>query len=122
MIRKSKSVLILDDDPRICEELEEFLSRKGYQVFRAELPSSAFLIMEQHTIDLLFLDFALPEMDGRQVLAKVTQQHLETKVIMISGNIQRSVIMELKKEGAIGCIKKPFLHVDVNEILEKIVN
>ena len=122
MIRKASSVLILDDDPRICEELEEFLSRKGYRVFTNQLPSSAFLLMEKHNIEILFLDFALPEMDGRQVLTQVKKKYPDTKVIMISGNLQKSVMMELIDEGVIGCMKKPFLHKDVNEILQKITN
>ena len=112
------NILILDDERRVCEELSEYLVRKKFQVYAAEKPSSAFRIMEHNHIDILFLDFTLPEMDGILVLKKVKKQFPEIKVIMISGNGNISVVKEAKRNGAAEFINKPFLHNEVQNAIE----
>jgi DNA-binding response OmpR family regulator len=65
------NVLILDNDSRICEELSEFLIRRKYSSRYANKPSIAFQMIKTIPVDILFLDYTLPEMDGILVLKKV---------------------------------------------------
>jgi len=115
-----KNIFILDDDPRICEELSEYLMRKNYRVFSSDRPSTAFQILSRTSVDMLFLDFTLPEIDGLAVLKKVKKLYPNMQVIIISGDVDLKTMRELENNGAIGFIQKPFLHKDVNQILQKI--
>ena len=83
MIFKDLKVMILDDDKRIRDELSEFLVRKKSAVFTADKPSTAFQILNENHIDVLFLDFALPEMNGIVFLTKIKLQYPKINVIMI---------------------------------------
>ena len=47
---KELSILILDDEQRVREEIEEFLCGNEYTVFKAGLPSEAFKILEEKII------------------------------------------------------------------------
>ncbi len=114
-----KKVLIIDDDARVCEELSEFLIRNKYEVFSADRPSMAFQILAAQPIDILFLDFTLPEMDGLQILKIMTIEHPEIKTIMISGCADRTIVDEARGSGAVEFIHKPFLPQQVNEALKK---
>ncbi len=114
---KSTKILILDDERRICEELSEYLVRKKFQVYSAEKPSSAFQILNKNHIDILFLDFTLPEMDGILVLKKVKKLFPEINVIMISGNGNFNVVNEAKRNGAAEFLSKPFLHNEVQNAI-----
>ena len=117
-ILRKKNILILDDDERICEELGEYLIRKKYKVYSANRPSSAFRILEKSSIDILFLDLILPEMDGIHVLKKIKRLFPKTDVIMISGNDNMLIIKEAKRMGAIEYLIKPFLHTEVKKAIE----
>ena len=58
------NILIVDDEIRLLQELEEFLSNKKYNVFEASKPSEAFDVLEKNKIDITLLDIKLPEMSG----------------------------------------------------------
>jgi DNA-binding NtrC family response regulator len=115
-------VLILDDENRICEELSEFLIRKKYSVRYANKPSIAFQMLQSYPVDILFLDYTLPEMDGIHVLRKMKEKYPDIKVIMISGAENRQIKKEAKEGGAIDFISKPFLHNEVQNALQGINN
>ena len=110
----------MDDERRICEELSEFLIRMKFRVYSAENPASAFSILTQNQIEILFLDFSLPEMDGILVLKKVKKMFPAIKVIMMSGNADVNIVNEAKRNGAVEFLNKPFLHNEVNQVLMKI--
>jgi len=119
---ETQKILILDDETKVCEELSEYLVRKKYQVYSAEKPSSAFQILNHNNIDILFLDFALPEMDGLQFLKKVKEQFPEINVIMISGTGDHNLADKSKKNGAAEFLSKPFLHYEVQKAIDLIKN
>lgn len=113
-------VMILDDEKRIRDELTEYLVRKKSSVYTADRPSTAFHILENTSVDVLFLDIALPEMDGIHVLKKIRRLFPEINVIMISGNDNFEIRNEAKRNGAIDFLSKPFLHNEVKQALSLI--
>ncbi len=61
-------VLIVEDDPGICETLRVFLGEEGYEVFLAENGLKALEIIEEGIIpSLVITDVLMPEMDGYQL-------------------------------------------------------
>jgi len=117
---QDSAILILDDERRIREEFYEYLIRKKFQVFSAEKPSAAFQILNNNKIDILFVDFSLPEMDGIIVLKEVLSQFPNLKVILMSGNSNDEIENEALKYGAVNFIRKPFRHYDVNQVLDQL--
>ena len=115
---KNLKVMILDDEKRIRDELTEYLERKKSAVYTADRPSTAFHILKNTHVDLLFLDLALPEMDGIHVLKKIKRLLPEINVIMISGNDNLDVRKEAKLNGAVDFLSKPFLHNEVRHAIE----
>ena len=77
MDSQKMSILVLDDEPDIRREINEFLSARKFKVFEASAPSEAFRILKARHIDISILDIQLPEMDGLEVLRKIrTKQDL----------------------------------------------
>ena len=60
----SPTILIVDDEKRVRDELAEFLTGSNCKVFQAGLPSKAFEIVNTNEPDIIILDIKLPEMDG----------------------------------------------------------
>lgn len=117
---KNLKIMILDDDKRIRDELTEYLVRKKSAVYAADRPSAAFHILESKHVDILFLDLALPEMDGLSVLKRVKNLFPDINVIMISGNDNFEIRKRAKEIGAIDFLSKPFLHNEVKQALSLI--
>ncbi|MDD4374471.1 MAG: sigma-54 dependent transcriptional regulator [Bacteroidales bacterium] len=113
------SVLILDDEKRLCDELEEFLKRKNFLVHTATHPSTAFHILEKEQIDIMVLDIKLPEMSGLEVLKKVKNDYNQIEVIMISGHGDMQSVIEAMRTGATDYFQKPFRLADIEHAIHR---
>ena len=119
VIMTNLNILILDDEPGIRNELKDFFDLYDYNVFTAEIPSKAFLILEKNNIDVLILDIQLPEMNGIEVLKKVKNEHPEIEVIMITGHGDQDCIIESLRFGAFDFFKKPFRTLEIKSAIER---
>ena len=116
---KELNVLILDDEQRVRDEIEEFLTGNKFPVFKAELPSQAFKILDKEAIDIAIVDIKLPEMDGIQVLKKIKEKHSAIEVIMISGHGDMQSVIEAMRLGASDYFQKPFRLMEINNAIER---
>ncbi|PLX14122.1 MAG: DNA-binding response regulator [Marinilabiliales bacterium] len=116
---KKLKILIVDDEVRLLQELEEFLGNKKFSVFKALKPSIAFDILKENKIDILVLDIKLPEMSGIEVLKIVKEQYPEIEVIMVSGHGDMSTVIEAMRYGATDYFQKPFRLLDINNAISR---
>jgi len=113
------SILVLDDEQRLRNELEEFLSRKDFLVFKAAEPSEAFSQFEKHKIDIAIVDIKLPQMSGLEVLQKIKESWPKTEVIMISGHGDMNSVIEAMRQGASDYFQKPFRLADIEHAIHR---
>lgn len=116
---KKLNILLVDDEIRLLQEIEEFLSSKKYKIYKAEKPSEAFKILEKHTIDIVILDIKLPEMSGLEVLKKIKGSYSDIEVIMVSGHGDMATVIEAMRHGATDYFPKPFRLVDINNAIAR---
>ena len=107
------NILVVDDEPRVIDEITEFLKIKKYNVFSASGPAKAFAIIEKQKIDIVILDVKLPKMSGLEVLKKIKAKNPDIEVIMISGHGDMSTVIEAMRFGATDYFAKPFRLVDI---------
>ena len=67
----SHNVLVVDDEPKLCDLLSSALTQNDVHVFTAGNGLQALAILEQEDIDLVISDWRMPGMDGPQLLAEV---------------------------------------------------
>ncbi len=111
------SVLIVDDEPRVVDEIEEFLKTRNFIVHKAGAPSKAFSILKNNLLNIVILDIKLPEMDGLQVLSKIKSQYPDIEVIMISGHGDMDTVIQAMRNGASDYFAKPFKLMDINNAI-----
>jgi CheY-like chemotaxis protein len=98
-------ILILDDDPSIIKMLAEML-RHGHSVEGTTSASSALELLKQHEYDIVFVDYDMPEHDGLWFMRNARfPKH--TNVILLTGNLNRAVLLEMFKLGISGYLTKP---------------
>jgi excisionase family DNA binding protein len=116
----AKRILIVDDDEKIVEMLQDLLgSDDRFDLRTAATGYDAGMLTEQFRPHLILLDFMLPDINGNLVCQRIKSnaELAETKVLIISGVVNQREIDELSEHGADGFIKKPF---DVEELLTRI--
>jgi DNA-binding response OmpR family regulator len=65
------TVLVVEDEPALCELYELELQDRGYDVIIATSGKAALEAVDQHQIDVVVLDIAMPGMDGIEALGKI---------------------------------------------------
>jgi len=113
------NILVLDDEVKITERLAKYLNKKGFTVYTANTPGTAFSIIKSSKIDIMISDILLPEMNGLDVLRKIKQDHQEIEVIMISGHGDMDTVIDAIRGGAVDYIRKPFGPLDVQLAIER---
>lgn len=83
--RGSEKILVVDDEPAICELSRTLLVTKGYQVITAESGEAALTILENNKVDLMLSDIIMPNMDGYKLAAKVREKYPNIKIQLVSG-------------------------------------
>jgi len=68
--------------------------------------------------ELLFLDLNMPVLDGFQVLQQIRDSNLKTKVIVVSGDIQKKSLQRVMELGACAFISKPIIPQDLTDIIK----
>ena len=112
-------ILVIDDEIRVCEELEEYLTRKNYYVKTAHRPSQAFDILDNEDFDIVILDIKMPELNGLEVLKIIKGKFPTIEVIMISGHGDMDVVIEAMQSGAIDFLKKPFRIFEIQIAIQR---
>ncbi len=118
------SILIVDDDTRICRNLSEILIDEGYSVETAASGDGALKLLKYKKFDMAIVDLIMPDMNGMELLYEIRKSDPNTQVIMITafGTIENAV--EAMKMGAADYITKPFktneIQIAVKRTLEEI--
>ncbi len=114
------TLLILDDDQWIRQELEDFfLERDGFIVHSAALPTRAMVLLERHRPDIFILDVKLPEMDGLTLLERVKALYPDMEVIMITGHGDMESAIKALRLGASDYLTKPFRLHEIELAVER---
>ena len=112
-------ILIIDDERSIRNSLKEILADEGYEVDVAENGTTGCAMVDKEKYSVIFCDIKMPEMDGMEVLGRLTEMGIDSAVVMISGHGDIDTAVECIKKGAFDFIQKP---LDLNRILITIKN
>ncbi len=119
------NLLIVDDNLYDRKILKRHLKQLGFEgnIFEAETAEEALGTLAKQPIDLVFLDFLLPDGTGVETLKKLRTQHyalpLQPSFAMLTGSGNEEIAVEAMKEGAIDyLIKQNLTQAAVSRIIQ----
>ena len=103
-------VLVVEDEPALREVTRRMLADNGYQVTAVcgGLEALAALTHQLNRIDVLLTDVIMPQMQGKELAARVLALHPDTRVVFMSGYTQGLLSAQGVLEPGIRLIEKPF--------------
>jgi len=104
---QTPTILVVDDEPLIRYALNDRLTDDGYRVVEAETAADA-IAKSRDSVDLVLLDYKLPDGDGLSVLKQIKQNDPDTLVILLTAHQSVELAVEAMKQGAYHYANKPF--------------
>ena len=105
---KLPNILIVDDDPRMCDSLKALLSHQDYELKTSNSVKDAIECLDNDAFDLVLLDIVLGEENGFTVMDHIISQKLDILVVLITGHTSIERAIEALRKGAYDFLKKPF--------------
>ena len=116
---KTAKILVVDDEPAVLEVIQKILVDRGFLVDVANHGLEALSFLERGSYDLMLSDVKMPQMDGMELLQKVSLLYPELITVMLSAfaNVQDAVAAI--KIGAYDYIAKPVYPEDLVFSIER---
>lgn len=114
-------VLVIDDDKSICEYMETFLSKDGFEVKTLMDPSLAAEEVKEGGYHLVVLDLMMPKMDGVEVLERIRKVDDDVAVVIFTGYPSLETAVKSMKLDAVDYLKKPFNPDEFREVVDRVM-
>ena len=114
-------VLVVDDDARVRDILNDVILEQGYEVVTVETGDKAIEEVAKRHFDLIFLDLVLPGLSGVEVLRAIKAKDERAAVVIITGYGDDPIALEAMSLGPLLLIRKPLRISDIVEVLDIVV-
>ena len=118
---KHANVLVVEDDPVIQDMLKYSLSAEGYTLHHAYTVKEGWEIIENKAIDLVLLDWMLPDNSGIDLLHRIRKYHSMLPVIMVTAKTEEEDRILGLDVGADDYVSKPFSVRELNSRIQALL-
>ena len=106
--KSGRRILIVDDEPNVREILEDLLSAEGHETLSCESGEKARKLLRENSVDLVFTDLTLPQMDGYRLASAIKKTWAQLPVCLITG-WDNPLVTKEEADGQVDrLVNKPF--------------
>lgn len=113
------SVLVVDDEPILCELSSTLLSDRGFRVTMATSFAAAISILQNSPIDVVVTDVQMPNGTGIDLLHEINKMEGSKPLVFLVSAFTKLSLEDSHRLGAVDLLDKP---VDFDELVQKIMS
>lgn len=114
---KDISILIIDDEEMIVEQMCLFLSTLGYNPTGKTNPKDGMALIKARRYDLVMVDLQMPEVSGMDIVRAIKEQQVDTQIVIITGFATTDSAIDALNLGVYGYIRKPYRLEEISAIV-----
>jgi PAS domain S-box-containing protein len=116
-----QTILLVEDDPAVCEIVQDMLENLNYRVLSAVNGGDALAVLAEHEkeVDAILSDMVMPDMNGVEMLTTLKAQGACPAMILMSGYPLDDQGAELIVRGAVAWIQKPMSLLQLSRTISK---
>lgn len=114
-----KKILIVDDEKNIRISIDKCLRGEGYDTNLCCDGEEALETIKKSKYDLILMDVKMPKSSGIEILKKIREYGITTRVIMMTAYGTVDIAVDAMKLGAIDFISKPFTIKKIKDIVKE---
>ena len=104
-----RSIVVVDDEPRVLELMRQLLEPAGYECQFAESGERALELLARQPAGMVVSDMSMPDMNGRQFLRRVKEAYPDVMRVLLTGYMEEHENLNALREGTANlCIFKPW--------------
>jgi CheY-like chemotaxis protein len=115
-----RRILVVDDEPLVCDAVKMMLKFDGHVVETARNGREALAVFEKGKFDLVITDFEMPTMKGDELAAAIKARAPEQPVVMITAYAEMLQASGNLLKGVDFMVSKPFLLENLREAIAKV--
>lgn len=116
--KTKESILVVDDDQRVCEVLKELFGAMQFSTASSLSGEEALRMLKEKQHTFLLADMKMPEMSGMELIRRTKENFPSVSVVAMTGFADEYKYMDIINAGANDFVKKP---IDIAELEAKIV-
>jgi excisionase family DNA binding protein len=116
-VGRQAHILVVDDEPVIGQLFRDSLEKNGCHVTTMVSSLEALELVARQPFDLIFLDLAMPDLDGSELFRRIRHIDKQVPIAIITGYPDSELLKKAKEHGPFMIMIKPFTD---NEILQAV--
>ncbi|HHS92962.1 MAG TPA: response regulator transcription factor [Campylobacterales bacterium] len=117
----TKTILLVEDEEEIREDLALFLEYDGYKILEASNGKEAYQCYLDNALDLIITDIEMPRMNGLELVEKIREEDNQLPILIISGYSDKDKLLRAIKLNLVDYIIKPFTQKSIVQTIQKIL-
>ncbi|MGA1869113.1 MAG: response regulator [bacterium] len=122
-VSNNQRILVIDDDPVICQVLNHSLKKRGYRAFSVHNGEQAVNACQEEYYNIALIDLFLPDIPGIEVMRMIKEISSDTESIIITSHASLDTAIQAMQDGAFSYLIKPidmkYMHAVISKSLEK---
>lgn len=118
---KATSILVVDDEPLVCDSIRRLLLNEGFAVQTATSGEAALALFQQARFGLTIVDYKMPGMDGDKLAAAIKALDQQQPVVMITAYPETLESSGKRIEAVDLVLSKPFSAQEMRQAIAKLL-
>ena len=114
------AILVVDDDPDVCEYLQDFLTSEGYSVTVLQDPTKTLETLRKDEFHVVVLDLMMPKLSGIDLLGQIRSTDDDIAIIILTGYPSLETATSSIEHDVSAYLRKPFSLDEFREAISRI--